>query len=263
MINGMQSAIIKKDLLSIVSNKNILVGLIIVPFVFTVFFPALFITLMHFVPDQMTDLEQVLSMLPEEMISDDINHTIIVFLLDNIMPVFFTIIPIMASTVMAASSFVGEKEKSTLETLLYCPLSLTQIYQAKVWASFFLSMGVTFVSFIMMLITVETGLLLTTGSMILPGLSWLFTLLVVAPAVTLLAITLIVTGSAKAKSFEDAQQRALFLVLPLILVIVGQFTGIILINEWYLLIAGAFFGLIAFFMMRRSMSNISYEALLR
>ena len=263
MINKMQSAIIKKDLLSIVSNKNILVGLIIVPLVFTVFFPALFITLMYFVPDQMTDLEQVLSMLPEEMISDDINHTIIVFLLDNIMPVFFTIIPIMASTVMAASSFVGEKEKSTLETLLYCPLSLTQIYQAKVWASFFLSMGVTFVSFIMMLITVETGLLLTTGSMIIPGLSWLFTLLVVAPAVTLLAITLIVTGSAKAKSFEDAQQRALFLILPLILIIVGQFTGIILINEWYLLIAGAIFGLIAFLMMQKSMRNISYEKLLR
>jgi len=263
MINKMQSAIIKKDLLSIVSNKNILVGLIIVPLVFTVFFPALFITLMYLVPDQMTDLEQVLSMLPEEMISDDINHTIIVFLLDNIMPVFFTIIPIMASTVMAASSFVGEKEKSTLETLLYCPLSLTQIYQAKVWASFFLSMGVTFVSFIMMLITVETGLLLTTGSMIIPGLSWLFTLLVVAPAVTLLAITLIVTGSAKAKSFEDAQQRALFLILPLILIIVGQFTGIILINEWYLLIAGAIFGLIAFLMMQKSMRNISYEKLLR
>lgn len=39
-------------------------------------------------------------------------------------------IPVMASSVMAASSFVGEKEKHTLETLLYSPLSLKQLFQS-------------------------------------------------------------------------------------------------------------------------------------
>ena len=66
------------------------------------------------------------------------------------MPLYFLIIPIMAATVMSATSFVGEKEKQTLETLLYCPLSLKQIFRAKVLASFLLSMLVSGISFVAM-----------------------------------------------------------------------------------------------------------------
>ncbi len=45
-----------------------------------------------------------------------------------ILPVFFMIIPVMAASIMSASAFVGEKEKHTLETLLYCRLSVKQAY---------------------------------------------------------------------------------------------------------------------------------------
>jgi len=179
------------------------------------------------------------------------------------MPLFFTIIPILASSIMAASSFVGEKEKRTLETLLYSPLSLTHIFQAKVWASFFISMAVTYASFVIMLIVVESLLLFTFGNMILPGLSWLFIMLIVTPSISLLAITLIVRGSAKAQTMEDSQQRSVFLILPIMLVIVGQFMGIVLINPWYLLIVGAVLGAIAALLMRGSMKKFSYEILLK
>ena len=263
MINSMQVAIIKKDFKSIVSNKTLLMSLIIVPLMFTVVMPTIFIMILHFAPDQLDDMEQVLSMLPESMQSGDLKHTMLVFLLDYTMPVFFTLIPIMASTIMAASSFVGEKEKRTLETLLYCPLSLTQIYQAKVWASFFLSMAITVSSFILMVIVVQTSLLLTSGSMMIPGLSWLFTILVLSPAVSLLAIILIVMSSAKAKTVEDAQQRAVLIILPILFVVAGQFTGIMLINSWFLLIAGAVFGIISYFLMKKSMRNFTYEKLLK
>ena len=124
-------------------------------------------------------------------------------------------------------------------------------------------MAVSFASFIMMLIVMETGALLTIGSLILPGLSWVFTMLIVAPAVSLLAITFIVMISAKAQSMEEAQQRSVFLIIPVIFLIVGQFTGVLLISAWYLLIAGAIFGTIAYILMKRSMRNVSYEKLLR
>ena len=263
MINSKQAAIIKKDFKSIVSNKTMLASLIIVPFVFTVFVPFIFILAVHFAPEQLDDIEQVLEMLPESVKTGDTNHTILVFLINFVMPVFFLLIPIMASTIMAASSFVGEKEKRTLETLLYCPLSLTQIYQSKVWASFFLSMAVSFSSFLVFLIVVEVSVYLTTGSLIAPGLTWLFTLLVVSPTVSLLSISLIVVNSAKAKTMEDAQQRAVFFTLPLLLLLFGQFTGVILINAWYLLGAGAVFGAISFAIMKKSMRKFTYEKLLR
>ena len=263
MINSKQFAIISKDIKSVVSNKSLLTGLIIVPLIFTVVLPLIFILILYFAPDQMDDMEQMLALLPASIMSDDMSRTVFVMLFNYVMPMFFILIPVMASTIMAASSFVGEKEKSTLETLLYCPLSLTQIYQAKVWASFFLSMGISASAFIVMLIVMEAGALLLFGSMVLPGLSWLFTMLAVSPTVSLLSITFIVMISAKAQSMEDAQQRSVFLIIPIILLIAGQFSGVMLISSWYLLAAGALFGIIAYLMMKKSTKNLTYEKLLK
>jgi len=263
MISSRQAAIIKKDIISVVSNKSMLTGLIVVPLVFTVVIPIIFILALHFAPDQLDDIESVIELLPASMVFDDINRTFLMFLIDYVMPIFFIMIPVMASTIMAASSFVGEKEKRTLETLLYSPLSLPQIYQAKVWASFFLSMALTVASFIVMLIAVETSLLLTTGSMILPGMIWAVTMLVVSPTTSLLAITFIVMGSAKAKTMEDAQQRAVIFIFPILFLVAGQFSGVFLINAWIYLIGGAIFGVVSYFMMKRSMRSFTYEKLLR
>lgn len=65
------------------------------------------------------------------------------------------IIPIMASSVMAASSFVGEKEKHTLETLLYSPLSLGRLFQSKILAGFSVGMMISYSSFAAMLLVME------------------------------------------------------------------------------------------------------------
>ena len=262
MINEMQKAIIKKDFGSIATNKNLMTGLIIVPLVFTVFLPIMFISITYFAPDQLSEFENIIELLPENMVSDNLSETIIAFLLDNIMPVFFTLIPIMASSIMSASSFIGEKEKRTLETLLYSPLTLSQIFQSKVWAAFLLSMLITFSSFALMIVVVEVGVFLTLGHFIIPGLSWLFTMLAVAPAVSLLAIIFIVQGSAKSKTMEESQQRAIFLIMPLLLLILGQFTGIIMINAWYLLIVGGVAAAIAWILMKKSMRKFTYELLL-
>jgi hypothetical protein len=99
--------------------------------------------------------------------------------------------------------------------------------------------------------------------MVLPGVNWLIVMLLVSPAMSLLAINLIVRGSAKAQSFEESQQRSVFLVLPVILLVVGQFTGLMLLSAWLLLAAGVVLAAIALFMFRGSYSKFQYEALLR
>ncbi|MCL2812004.1 MAG: ABC transporter permease subunit, partial [Clostridia bacterium] len=204
MINAMQAAIIKKDFRSVVSNKRLLPALIVVPFMFTVFLPTVFILGIHFALEEMGSFQMLINLLPIGKRGDTLNRTLIMLVLNNIMPIFFTMIPIMAASIMAASSFVGEKEKRTLETLLYCPLLLKKIFQSKVWASFLLSMVVSFSSFFVMLLVVEVQVVLTTGSLLLPDISWLVMMLVVSPAVSLLAITLIVGGSAKAQTVEES-----------------------------------------------------------
>lgn len=116
------------------------------------------------------------------------------------------IIPIMASSVMAASSFVGEKEKHTLETLLYSPLSQGQLFQSKILAGFSVGMMISFSSFAAMLLVMELESFFLTGNLLLPAASWLVIMLLIAPAISLIAIAVTVRSSAEAQTIEEAQQ---------------------------------------------------------
>ena len=202
-------------------------------------------------------------MFPIEKQAGDINQVIIGLFLNNIMPIFFLIIPVMASSVMAASSFIGEKEKKTLETLLYCPLPLQQVFHAKILVSFLVSMIVTFASFAAMLLVVEIEIFLTMGCLILPAISWLIIMFLVSPAISLISITFIVRGSAKAQTMEESQQRAVFLVFPVLFLLIGQFTGILLVSNWILLGLGIVLALLAGLLMRGAVGKFNYETLLR
>lgn len=177
MLHTMQWAIIKKDLKSITTNKQVFVTILMVPLALTIVLPTIFIMMVHFVPLDSLNLQALLEMIPRTGADQDVKQSLIKLLMNNIMPVFFLMIPIMASSVMAASSFVGEKEKQTLETLLYCPLPLKKIFQSKIAAAFLLSMIVSFTSFFAMLIVTQVEILVLMGTMFLPSISWLVILL--------------------------------------------------------------------------------------
>lgn len=255
-------AIINKDLRQIATNKRMFLPLLLVPIVLTVLVPSIFVFTIHFIPDETSEFERLIELLPTVEQSENLEQTVVKLLLNYLLPVFFLIIPIMAASIMAASSFVGEKEKRTLETLLYCPLSLKQIFRAKVLASFLLSMLVSLLSFGIMLLVLESEIFALSGGLVVPSLNWLLVLLLVSPAISMIAITLIVRLSAKAQSMEDAQQGAVFLILPILLLIVGQFTGILLISFWILLGIGILCGFLAWLLMKKAMGNFSYELLL-
>lgn len=254
-------AIIKKDLRGVTANKRLFTALLIVPLVLTIVLPSVFMVLIHLAPDD-PDIQRLLELLPQSAQSESLELSIAGLLLNFILPLFFLIIPIMTSSIMAASSFIGEKEKHTLETLLYCPLSVRQIFRSKVTASFLLSMTVSLISFCGMLLVLEVEAFFLMGSLLLPGLSWLILLLLVAPAISLIAVTLIVRGSAKAQSVEESQQGAVFLVVPLILMLAGQFTGVLLLNAWILLGLGLICALLAFLLLKNCLGRFTYEKLL-
>ena len=255
-------ALIKKDFRGVASNRRLFSALLIVPLVLTIILPSIFLVTIHFVPDN-PDFANLLSLLPEAAGMESLELTLSSMILNYILPVFFMMIPIMTASIMAASAFVGEKERHTLETLLYCPLTLKQIFQAKVWASFLLSMVVSLISFTAMLLVMETELFFLMGKLILPSVNWLVVMLLLSPAISLIAVTLIVRGSAKAQSVEESQQSAVFLILPLILLIVGQFTGVLLMNVWILLGLGIVCVALAWILLQKSMGRFTYEKLLQ
>ena len=199
----------------------------------------------------------------DNMSDSELRESLLRLVLDNILTLFFLIIPVMASTVMAASSFVGEKEKRTLETLLYCPLSLRQTFSAKIIASFILSQFVSLISFFAMTLVVQTEIWFITGSLLLPGLNWLVLMLLLSPAMSLVAISMIVRGSAKAKSVEESYQKSVMLVLPIIIIVLGQFSGLVSVGVWLLLCISVVCAVVGLIMLRRSSANFHYERLLQ
>jgi ABC-type Na+ efflux pump permease subunit len=269
MINKMQIAIIKKDIFGITANKRMLTTLIVVPLVMTVFLPVLFILIIMLSPVDSPDIMQLVQLLNSSysnmsnLSNDVIQNMLINMIINNVIPLFFILIPVMASSVMASGSFVGEKEKSTLETLLYCPLPLKKIFNAKILAAFLLSMAVSIFSFIVMLLVTETLFFVLTESFIMPNINWIIIMLLVSPAAAIISINLIVRSSAKAQSSEEAQQSSLFLVLPVILLVTGQFTGIMMIGAKLFLLIAVIMAIIAALTLRSSFKKFNYEALLQ
>ena len=261
-MNKAMQAIIKKDFQSVASNRRLFISLLIVPLVLTIFLPSVFVLSAYFVPDD-PDIQAMLKLLPVSPGSDSTSLLLMDLIFNYILPVFFLIIPIMASSIMAASSFVGEKEKHTLETLLYSPLTLHQIFRSKVLASFLLSMLVSLFSFLVMTIVVEAEILFLFGSFLLPKINWLILLALLSPGVSLIAVTLIVRGSAKARTMEESQQGAVFLIMPVLLLIAGQFTGVMLLNAWILLLLSFLCIGLAWLLLKKAVQGFTYEMLLR
>lgn len=256
------TAIIKKDLKSVTDNRRMFASLMIVPLVLMIFLPSIFLVMLRFAPAD-PDIEKLLALLPAAMRQGDWQQAAAGLMVNFLLPSFFLMIPVMTASIMAASAFVGEKEKHTLETLLYCPLSVRQIFRAKVMASFLLSMLVSLISFAVMLLVTELESYFLLGTLLVPGINWLVILALVSPAISLIAVTLIVRGSAKAQTVEESQQSAVFLILPVILLVVGQTTGLMLVNGWVLLGLGVVCGLIAFLMLKMCMGRFTYEMLLK
>lgn len=254
-----EKAIIKKDIRGITSNRRLFSALWIVPLMLTVVLPSIFVCAAHFAPDD----PDVLALLPGTANTESVELAIAGIIFNYILPAFFLMIPIMTASVMAASAFVGEKEKHTLETLLYCPLSVKEIFRAKVLASFLLSMLVSLVSFAVMLTVLELESVFLMGSPLLPGGGWVIVLFLLSPAVSLIAVTLIVRNSARAQSVEESQQSAVFLIIPVILLVVGQFAGVMILNVWILLGLSIVCALLARLLLQRAVKRFTYEMLLK
>jgi len=132
MINDKQKAIIKKDVNNVIFNKQIFPTLLGVPLVFSVIFPLILMVAIYFTQDDLGDFQGMLDMLTAQQHLDNLLLTVIGIIINFLMPTFFMMIPIIVASTTASSAFVGEKEKRTLETLLYIPLSVREIFRAKV-----------------------------------------------------------------------------------------------------------------------------------
>ncbi|MBZ9607355.1 ABC transporter permease subunit [Clostridium estertheticum] len=264
-MNRSEKVLIKKDLNEITSSKRVIVPMAIVPIVLTVLIPLALIIGVNYIgnaSDVLRGFGSLLKKLPSEYKAYSPAQLVIKIVINYLFPSYFLIIPIICSGIIGSSSLVGEKEHKTMETLLYTPISMEQLLRAKILGVFIPSYIITLLSFIAFGIIINIGGFIYFGGLIFPDIKWLIIILWISPAINLLSLTFTVMVSAKSKTFQEAQQVSGILVLPVIILLVGQMTGVIMLNNLIMFTAGAVLLIIDYILIKRISSKFIPEKLI-
>ncbi|BCS90910.1 MAG: ABC transporter permease [Candidatus Micrarchaeota archaeon] len=150
------------------------------------------------------------------------------FSINVLAPVFLTI-PVFTASVIAADSFAGEKERKTAELLVSTPLSNKELILGKILASFIPSVCLSFLVFLISYYVLQYASIKSFSYAALNPFNW-FIILLAAPLISLLTISIVVIVSAHVKGVKEAQQITSLLVLPFISLPFASILNIISFN---------------------------------
>ena len=264
-MNKSEKALIYKDIKEITGSKKVIIPMAIVPLLLVVIMPLALVIGAGFVgadTDMLSDFAPIIAKLPSEYASYTPAQLLIKLALNLFFNSYFLIIPIICSGIIGASSFVGEKEHKTLESLLYTPISMEQLLRAKILGVFIPSYIITVISFILFGIVFNIGGIIYFDQLIFPDVKWMIIIAWISPAINILSLTFTVMVSAKSETFQDAQQVSGILVLPVVLLLVAQMTGVLMLNAAIMLSAGAVIFVIDYLLMKRISSRFVPEKLI-
>ncbi len=238
-------AIARKDLKVVSQNKNIIAPTIIIIVLFFVVFPwiiSLAPSLIHGLGDKLAFLEGYLAKMPagmqQEMAGYTISQKVIMFALAYMLLPFFLIVPLMVASMLAADSFAGEKERKTLEALLYTPTTDRELLIAKMLSGWLAAIVVAISSFVLYAINVNAAAWPQMHRIFFPNVIWVVMIIWVVPALSGLGVGIMVVASARAQGFQDANQVAGLVVLPIVALFYAQMAGAIFLNISIMLLMG-------------------------
>jgi ABC-type Na+ efflux pump permease subunit len=236
-----QKALIRKDFQDVWKTPMIRNTLLILPIILTLILPVGYLVLICLVPaSDLNGVEEMMKLLPASAASLNVQQAMFQILISLMEPMFFLMIPLMSSTVSASGAFVGEKERGTIETLLLTPMTVRQIFRAKVEMCVRLSAMVSGISLVFLLIVSQTGKLILHIPFMIDW-SWVVMVLLLAPALTVFGVIFMVLISGRSKSYMEAMQTSSYIVVPLVLLFIGQFTGLFILGPLVLALIGLAF----------------------
>ncbi|RIK40054.1 MAG: hypothetical protein DCC55_16275 [Chloroflexi bacterium] len=250
-------AIITKDLQVALRSKAVVLPMVIVPLIVVLVLPAVIALApaaletagTRLPTDDLDDLAELVARAPaglqQELAEYDLTQAAIVLALTYLFAPFYLIIPLMVSSVIAADSFAGEKERKTLEALLYSPTSDTELLVAKLLAAWFPGLAVGIGSFVLYGGVANLAAWPVVGRVFFPNPMWLVLAFWVGPAMAALGLGATVLVSARVNTFQEAYQAGSLVVLPVIVLLVGQVSGLFYLHIGFVLVLGVVLWLIA------------------
>jgi ABC-2 type transport system permease protein len=225
-------ALAARDLLAVRRSKAVMLPMLLVPALLLIVLPIVLAIaagrsdpggIGRFVESLPENLSAPIIDLPE-------NERIIVLVHGHLLAPLFLIVPLMVSAVIAADAFAGEKERRSIESLLYLPVSDRDLFLAKIIASLVPAVAISWIGFALYALVSNVSAWPIMHRVFLPTSLWMVVILWVAPAVALLGLGVMVRVSARATTTQEANQLGGAVILPLIFLALGQSTGLLLLD---------------------------------
>jgi ABC-2 type transport system permease protein len=203
-------AITRKDFKEIKRNKMILYSMIVMPIIFAVIVPMS--SVMGLAEAAGEDYEMLLIMITSGFIP------------------LFILLPAAIPSVIASYSFVGEKTEKTLEPLLATPITDKELLLGKILASFIPGVLLTIVAFVILTVITDIITYPHLGYLLLPNITWLLAILVLAPLVALASITITIILSSRMSDPRAVQQLSVIIILPFMAIFFGVIAQLIVLD---------------------------------
>ena len=238
-------AIMRKDLSQVLQNRMVWLPMIVVPIVILVVLPLVMILLPILLGAEAIDMDELAPMIdaiPESMRQDiaglDLEQLWIVFSANYMFSPMFLIVPLMVSSIIGSDSFVGEKERRTLEGLLYTPISDGTLFVAKLLGALAPALVVNVASFLLYGIVVNAAGYSVVGRIFFPTPSWWALVFWLGPAIATAGLGAVVLVSSKTKTLVQAQQISGMLVLPVVFLMIAQVSGLFFLSPAVVFLVG-------------------------
>lgn len=246
-------AVVRRDLLAVVRSKGVMIPLIIVPVILMIALPfaiGRFTPMMNELPGATaSDIAAYTEQMPPALLARFEGYSpeqlMIVFTVVYLFAPMFLIMPLMVASVIAADSFAGEKERKTLEALIYTPTTDLELFAGKVLSAWLPALGVSLAAFVLYGLAANIGAWPTMQRIFFPNLTWIVLVIWVAPAAAALGLGATVLVSSRVSSFQEANQIAGVVVLPILILVIAQATGVMFLSVGLTAALGAVLWIIA------------------
>jgi ABC-type Na+ efflux pump permease subunit len=241
-------AIARKDLMEVFANRSVWAPVILLPLIIVIALPVLLIVLPTRVPQNRMNipddlLPRLMGQLPVGL-ADVIAplppaQQISLLMVSTLFAPMLLTIPIMIASLIGANSFAGEKERKTLEALLYTPASDAELLYGKMLAAVIPAVLLSWVSFALYAVVVNAASWPLVGRVWFPTATWWPLMLWVTPAVAVMGLGLTVLISSKVNTFMEANQLSGLSVVLVVALVISQVSGVLFLGIGLTMLLGA------------------------
>lgn len=246
-------AIAIKDLKEVRQNKAAWIPALVVPVMFAIIIPAVFSVLPQVISpadiqQEFGDMQQLIEKMPPTLVQIfsgmSLEQAFVVYPGNRgygtgfLLAPLFLIMPLMFSTIVGADSFVGERERKTMEALLYTPASDGELFLGKALAAVVPAVLLSWLTYLVYGIVVNTASYPLMGRIWFPLPAWWPLMFWLTPAISVLGISATVLISSRVRTFMEAYQLSGSLVVLVLMLVAGQISGVLYLGVGTTILVG-------------------------